>query len=126
MPYVSVRTKSGARVGGGPLFWLIVGPFIAMYYLVLWTFAAAFMAAAFLIAFAHSALHRPNAAPPAVAREQQPDPADAVPAPQDAVPPLRQRLRDPHTRNRFLAASLLAAVLAALLVAAIVSGARYR
>lgn len=129
MPYASVRAGRNTRIGGGPLFWLIAGPFVAMGYLLVWAYVGACVLGAFLLALARSAVRRkspvPAAAKRATVRPRRPL-ADAVPALRDAIPPRRQQLRDPHTRNRAVAAWSLLAALTVLLVAAIVSGARFR
>lgn len=121
MPYASVRVSRRTRMGGGPVFWLIVGPFIAMGYLMIWALAGAAMLGAFLVALAQSATNRKRATRSAAAPI-----ADRTPQPRVAQPSMRARMRDPHTRNRAIAAWLLVAIIAALLVAAIISGARFR
>lgn len=119
MPYASVRVSRRTRVGGGPVFWLIVGPFIAMGYLVIWALAGASMLVAFLVALAQSTTNR---AAHAAAKPI----ADRTPQPCDAKPSLREQLRDPRTRNRAIAAWVVVAIIATLLVAAIVSGVQYQ
>lgn len=34
MPYASVRASRHTRIGGGPVFWLVVGPFVLAGYML--------------------------------------------------------------------------------------------
>lgn len=91
MPTASVRTgRSGTRVSGGPLFWLLAGMFIVAGYVMAWTFKAIVYLVAMIVREVGAARARRKArlnpasaarpAAPAVARGSvDGEPQDAVP-----------------------------------------------
>lgn len=123
MPYVSTRVGRRTRVGGGSVFWFFYAMFAMPLWLMWQMLRGAILLVAWIVREIDAGQQRKRVAAAAAPAASI---ADQTPHLEDAVPPLRQRLRDPDARGRAIAAGLVLAVLTALLVAAIVSGARWR
>lgn len=93
MPTASTRTRSGARISGGPLFWLLAGMFIVP----LWIMGQLLKGAILLAAWAAREISAHYARKRALAyrAEQQTRRAVAPAAPEDEVPAEPEDARPP-------------------------------